>query len=473
VPAPRTRPPLRERLSRTIEEIFADDVMLVLAALLVPITVLPLIFSFSPTMEFLLDVANYAILAAFVLEYVLKLCVAPSPWDFVRDPWHILDLGIILLAGIDLLPFVPWKGGRASPLLRLVRIARVFAVAGRAVKRADLHRGAAATAGPRREIRIRLIEEGGEVRDAMREEVVAAIRSPTRTWVDIQECSEGDVDFICEALEIPPYMLDRRTILESLPHVDFFRNYTTIFLWDSRLVPREGEGKRIAVEKGSFLILCANDNIVTIFPGKSDLLDRVLAHGVAIPEESFTVRALHAVLRRKVRDYEGIVHALEARTAALEEVQVGKAPPRFLEETFHLKREIQTVIYNLWHVRQVLDSLRTRRVALVDLRDESLDLFSVLHDEAHYLLETIQNVKESLISLIELHINAASFEMNRVMRVLAVITALSVIPAVIAGLLGENLSDQPYSLTIFEVGLIIGTLMFLALFGFWRKGWLR
>jgi Mg2+ and Co2+ transporter CorA len=289
----------------------------------------------------------------------------------------------------------------------------------------------------------------------------------------MQGCSEADLDFICEELQIPPYMIDRKAIEESFPHIDYFRNYTTIFLWDTRQVVSEREIDRIAIEKRGFLVLCANENIVTMFPGTSDLFDQVREEGIGIPNESFTVRVLHAVLKSKLRDCAEIIRPLEHRTADLEDVPVGKAPARFLEETFHLKKEVQKLIYNLLHFRQLLNAIRTHRVALAGLREESLDLFTILHDEAEYLLDTLQNVKESVISLIELHINAASFDMNRVMRVLAVITALSVIPAVIGGLLGENLSDQPYPLTIFEIALIVATLMFLGLFAFWRKGWLR
>jgi Mg2+ and Co2+ transporter CorA len=85
----------------------------------------------------------------------------------------------------------------------------------------------------------------------------------------------------------------------------------------------------------------------------------------------------------------------------------------------------------------------------------------------------MENVRDGLMSLIELHLNTVSFEMNRVMRVLAVITCVSVIPTVIGGFLGQNLTDQPFGITLREVTFLAAVLMLLTTYAFWRKGWLR
>jgi len=181
-----------------------------------------------------------------------------------------------------------------------------------------------------------------------------------------------------------------------------------------------------------------------------------------------------SVLRRKIREYEEIVQALEHATAKLEEEPVGRTRKEFLEEAFQLKKDMHKALYNLWHFRQVLDSIRNRPAAGAgESNEEVRGLLGELYQEAQYLYETLENVKDSVMSLIELHINTVSLDMNRVMRVLAVITALSLIPAIIGGLLGQNLVDQPYQVTIYEIFFVVFSLMLLGLYAFWRKGWLR
>ncbi len=107
------------------------------------------------------------------------------------------------------------------------------------------------------------------------------------------------------------------------------------------------------------------------------------------------------------------------------------------------------------------------------MKDEHLSLFDILYDESAHMFETSQNVKDTLISLIELHLNTVSFEMNKVVRILAVITALALIPAIIGGLLGENLIDTPYPVTIFEIFFLVLGLMLLGAYAFYMRGWLR
>lgn len=182
---------------------------------------------------------------------------------------------------------------------------------------------------------------------------------------------------------------------------------------------------------------------------------------------------MYSILKRKVRDYEDIVRCLEQKTTALEDLPVGKARPSFLEDTFYLKKEIQKIHSNLWHFKQVLDAMKTRKVALHGLNDEHLSLFDILYDESVYLFETSENIKDNLISLIELHINTVSFGLNKVMRLLAVITSLALIPSIISGLLGENLIDSPYNVSIYEIFFLVISLMTLAVYAFYRHDWLK
>jgi Mg2+ and Co2+ transporter CorA len=63
--------------------------------------------------------------------------------------------------------------------------------------------------------------------------------------------------------------------------------------------------------------------------------------------------------------------------------------------------------------------------------------------------------------------------MNRVMRVLAVISVLGLIPAVVGGLFGMNLIDNPWPWTLKQVSFCVGFAMTMCLYFFFVKGWLR
>jgi len=70
--------------------------------------------------------------------------------------------------------------------------------------------------------------------------------------------------------------------------------------------------------------------------------------------------------------------------------------------------------------------------------------------------------------VIDLHLNVVSFEMNRVMRVLAVIGALGLIPAIVGGLIAPpSMLALPQVIFLVFFGMVIGLYFFLI------KGWLR
>ena len=181
----------------------------------------------------------------------------------------------------------------------------------------------------------------------------------------------------------------------------------------------------------------------------------------------------------KINDYGKIVHEIENKISEFEEIPIDKTSPEFLHKTFLFKKEIQQVSDNLWHFHQVLDQIITKEDLLnLGINENHRRNINTLHSESKYICRTARNVKESLDSLIELHINTVSYDLNRVMKVIAVITCLAIIPSVIGGLLGVNLVMENgdsigFQLYIPEVVFLVCSLMLLGLYAFYKMGWLR
>ncbi|MCX9025219.1 MAG: ion transporter [Candidatus Methanoperedens sp.] len=459
---------LRGKLREPVYQIFTDHLMIVLALVLIPAIFLPFFFTFSQFMLVFFRVLRSAILVLFILEYILKLYVADSRKAYAREPWHIIDLIIVILAATDFIPRIPLGGiGRAFPLLRFTRI---FAVAGRTVKRAVPLRPVEKVTPPVSRIKINILTDGGIIKDAAKEDIAGYMDAPGHTWLDMQEVSELDIDFVSDTLKIPKVVLESKIIKESYPKIDFFNNLTTIFIRDSKLQSDGADIKDVHILRNNLLILWANNYIVTISSDKSELFD-VVGDGLAVKDDDFIVRILYSIFSRKISDYEEIVRLMEQNITAMEELPVGQMHP-FLENSFYFKKEIQKIHSNLLHFKQVLGVIRTRKI-LPGLRDEYHSLFGILHDESVYLSETSENIRDNLFSLIDLRINTVSFGLSRVMRILAVITSIGLIPSIISGLFGQNLIDSPYPVRLSEVFFLEIFIMSLVAYAFYRRGWLR
>lgn len=105
--------------------------------------------------------------------------------------------------------------------------------------------------------------------------------------------------------------------------------------------------------------------------------------------------------------------------------------------------------------------------------ESSGETFQHLQNGASYLKDISDELVENLKSMIELYINQESFETNRVLKILAVVTSVAVIPAAVSGMLGMNLLGVPYQARLWEVALGIGISVSFAVYSFIKLGWLK
>jgi len=164
---------------------------------------------------------------------------------------------------------------------------------------------------------------------------------------------------------------------------------------------------------------------------------------------------------------------LEKTAAKIEDSSFDLKPPKFLDTVFQLKKIIQKQGYNTVHLVKLFDRLLKDSSILRGATEETRASFIALRSEAKALDDLCLTIRDNTDSLIELQLNKVSFDINRVMKVLAVITCLAVVPTIIGGLLGQNLKDQPYNITIHEIFFFVISLMLIGLYIFYRKGWLR
>jgi len=470
----------KKELRDRVNLILPDGLMIVLALLMVPIVVVPLLVDLPQSIGGFLEAADYTILGVFVIEYFLKAVLARNIREHVLNPWHLLDLLVIVLPLFDFLRVFGGGLGRSSPLLRLLRIARlvrVVAVGGRAVDRkvhprALLQREAPVASA----MEIRLMDSDLEnVHEGVSlSEVKKYVNSPSHTWVDIASVSDSYFDQLSDALGVPRLLLESELVEESYPRIDYFEHYSMIFarIAEPRIVQKGT--KRLFVSRAGLLVICYGQNIITISKQKTSLFDQILekAKKYHNPQEPLVVSILYSVLKYVLEKDEKITATVEQEVVRLEDIPLKERPSDFLETTFNLKKEVNQLVPSLLHLKEIASVITSKRVPLEGFSERHERLFDILLDEATYLHETAQDARENLLSLIDLYINTTSYEMNKVMRVIAVITCLGIIPAVM-GLLGSNLIGNPWGIHLWEVFVVVAVTMMGMGWVFYRLGWLK
>lgn len=482
-----------------VYRIFNDDVMIGLVGVLALAVIIPIFdHDLSSGMNVILDYVNYIVIAAFIAEYVLKLYVEDkSRISFVTDPLHILDLFIIFVALLDFSPLalglpIISSSGELSPMLRLFRLLRVplrgllaLVLASKA-KTLEDNKKKPDERTPDKHLKIASLDEAGNIKDYFDRDL--SLRKDGKKdcrplWIDFQEITKDDLDYIEETTEISGEEIKKKLIEGSFPRIDHIGEIPSILLWDSRIKNHSEikDQSDLATEIISprMLVVLKDAKIITLTTDNSELFARIDQPNDQLNKENFIAEVLYSLLQLKIKDYGDIVHEIESRINEFERIPIDKTSPEFLHKTFLFKKEIQQVSDNLWHFHQVLDQIINKENLLhLGIDETHRRNFNTLHSESKYICRTARNVRESLSSLIELHINTVSYDLNRVMKVIAVITCLAIIPSVIGGLLGVNLVTQSgnsigFQLYIPEVVFLVCSLMLLGLYAFYKMGWLR
>lgn len=465
----------KSRLRALVDRTLTDRFMTELALLLIPSTLLPLIFSFSPITLFIFQFINYFVVIMFALEYILKLFLAKPHWKYALNPWHILDLIIILLAVVDFIPMSPIQGWRGSPLLRLLRLVRVFFLTGRTIRRAaPITNEQSATAPSCKSMEACILTKNDLNNNPSLEELTAAVKKVQEEWIDMQCISRNDLATLSQLFDVPLHVLESKLFHNNFPGIDFFKDNTIMTLWDTQW---ESESENIEfeqIENPCVVIICSPKYVATLSIRGTSFHEKITTDNInSVPGQSFSIRILRSIFKQKLGDYKNILHRLEKRVAELEEISGGPVPKKFLETTFKLKKIIQIQSHNLRYFSQMLRQTTESRINVAGANKKSTELFQLLYDEADSLNGFCHNIHEALLALIQLQLNKVSFDLSRVMKILAVITCLALVPTIIGGLLGQNLKDQPYNITINEIFFFVISLMLIGLYIFYRKGWLK
>jgi Mg2+ and Co2+ transporter CorA len=204
------------------------------------------------------------------------------------------------------------------------------------------------------------------------------------------------------------------------------------------------------VYRDRLLAVITGQGLFTAMTGSFDLQESVSARRSVLPNYPFPVRIVCALLSLAQERNLFIAQRFDDEARRLEALESGTV---LLRETFRLRREISIAALDLWHVKGIVRTLADGKVKIrgVDLKEEKYldDLLA----ETESLYETVSKNKEDLQTLIELHINFKSFEMNTFLKLLAVVSFLGLIPSVAGGLLGMNVMGNPWPVTLGQVVL--------------------
>lgn len=468
----------RKDLRETVDSVLSDRFMAFLSVVLIPVIVLPFFISFSPPALSFFEICDVTVILLFTVEYTSKLYLAKSRWEYFKSPWHLLDLAVVLLSFISYLPLIrSGSSGSASLLLRLLRLPRALAVGGRtAGSRIRAPEAALVVPVQLPPVVIREVDADlkTEHENLSWDDLAKHLSTTSQEWIDIHNINEEGVVRLGAMLRVPPHHFKARQVDEIYPHIDYVQEMSFIFLQSGEIKYPDRSRNYLTIARRGSVIICKGPKIISASPHGPDIFQKALDDIHTRREEhGFVASVLFGMLDAALKEYRSIFSEVELEVSRIGSTPRSKLPRDFLQRMYELNKQVTRLVSNMVHFKQLLGVVISRRVPLEGLDRGAEEDFRSLQDETSYLNDVADDILEHLHTLIDLYINQSSFETNRVLKILAVITALSIIPTAVGGILGMNLLDTPYTFHLWQIVVSMVFTMSFVGYCFVKLGWLR
>ncbi len=455
-------------LVRVLAFVLGEAFLGFLAIVAVALSLFPMLFAVSPATAGMLAAVQWLIVGLFGVEYALALAWSQDRHAFLRDPWRWLDLITVVVPLATILPSIS-NMLRSSMILRLVRLIRIVSFSVRAsgmIVRQEAHHAVETVIT--RPTRVTRLNRQNAAEIAL-PEFWMQLATADESWYHIQHPTADDLAHIAGLTGTTAETLRTYLTGTGFPHIETVGSYAGFFAWVPEIGPT-GE-----ITRSGLFFLLGEKHLLSFSQHATSLLNTWhAAPQAAAPETGpFGERLARLFFRSALEQNERLVGLFTTDLRGLEEVPVRDSRTEFFEHTFRLKKDLSAAQGDLWRLKSLLTELSETPTRLPGVGPGIAAEFHRMADDAAYLYEAIVSLREDVLSLIDLHINVVSFGMNRVMRVLAVISALGLIPSVVGGLLGMNVAGNPWAVTLPQVAFGICFGMVLSLYLFFVKGWLR
>lgn len=297
-----------------------------------------------------------------------------------------------------------------------------------------------------------------------------------RLWIDIVGVRDDRVlREVSQTFNLHPLAVEDIVHSHQRAKVDHYDAHSLIIL-------RVPEAEQLGVTSQLSIVL--GDDVVITFREHESLLMVPLRR--RLEREGTRLRSLgvdylaYAIVDVVIDQYFPALTAIGDQIDRLEDTVFDRTDTDVAADIHTLRRQLVSLKRAVWPLRDVTaalsrdDSRRFGESVHVFLRDA--------HDHALRVIELVEGYRDSVASLMDLHLSTVSQRLNEVMKVLTVISTIFIPLTFIAGIYGMNFDNAVSAANMPELKhplgypIVMGVMVLIAavLFAaFWRRGWLR
>jgi len=142
-----------------------------------------------------------------------------------------------------------------------------------------------------------------------------------------------------------------------------------------------------------------------------------------------------------VDGYFPVLDMIEKEIGQIEENIIDSSIQQPLNRIFHLRRDLISLRKIIWPTREMIMSLEKEN--LPNFQEKTVIYYRDIYDHVLWLGDMIENYRELLSGSLDTHLLVVSNRLNEIVKALTVVTALILVPSLIAGIYGMNFQHMP------------------------------
>jgi magnesium transporter len=330
-------------------------------------------------------------------------------------------------------------------------------------------------------------EKTGEVRvsvisydaDEVREADTASIDDlgPPRSegeivWINVDGIHRTEIiEQIGRQFELHPLLLEDIADTDERAKAEDYGPYILVLMKMLRYDEAAGEvlSEQVSVVFGSSFVISFQESAGDVF----DPVRQRIRNGRGRIRSAGADYLAYALIDAVADSYFIVEEKLGEQIADLEEALVARPDAQIVKRIYILRRQVMVLRRSVWPLREAIGVLQREESALIQpstvfhLRD--------VYDHTIHVMDTIENFRELLAGMLDVHLSSVSNRMNEVMKVLTIIATIFMPLTFLAGVYGMNFRYMPELASPWGYPAVMGIMALIGigmLAYFRRKRWL-
>jgi magnesium transporter len=301
------------------------------------------------------------------------------------------------------------------------------------------------------------------------EELLGFRNTAGNNWINVNRLDYTTVTELAKLFRIHPLTVEDILDVNQRPKAEEFDDYIFISL---KAMHREGE--TTGYEQISIVV--KEDTVLTFQERPGDNFDGVrkrIKNDAGRIRRSGTDYLAYALMDAVVDEYYLVLDLVGNEIEDLEDRAGDEDDQGFLPDIQKIRQSLFNLRKSIWPLRECVSHLRHSDSNLI--REDLNPFLQDLHDHVVQAVETVESYRELMAEVMEVNLSTVSNRMNKIMKVLTIISTIFIPLTFIVGVYGMNFHNMPELTSNFGYPITWGVMLLIAggmLIFFKRRRWI-